>query len=167
MPALANKKEIRDRKDLSFDCGLETQNFRPPHEQELIFSAYGYQGTDVMGLDLATGKVRNYSQAPGQYDEPEGIFPDGRHTLVECDKHSRKGSQHVDLYKLALDGSGDIERITRFADYPGYKASNPVVSDDGKYIAFQFARLGDPAGVGRGLLILDIEAAERAERARR
>ncbi|MBN2133236.1 MAG: PD40 domain-containing protein [Sedimentisphaerales bacterium] len=165
VPGLANKKKILDGKDLPFECGLETQNFRPPHERELIFSAYGYQGTDVMGLDLRTGKVTNYSQAPGQYDEPEGIFPDGRHTLVECDRHNRKGSQHVDLYKLALDGSGDIDRITRFADYPGYKASNPVVSDDGKYIAFQFARQGDPAGVGRGLLILDIEASEKAKRA--
>ena len=35
-------------------------------------------------LDLVTHKVTNYSNAPGQYDEPEGIFPDGGHTLVEC-----------------------------------------------------------------------------------
>ena len=28
----------------------------------------------------------NYSNAPRQYDEPEGIFPDGEHTLVECDR---------------------------------------------------------------------------------
>ncbi len=163
VPKLANRKKILDQKDLPFDCGLETQNFRPPEENELIFSAYGYQGTDVMGLNLKTGKVTNYSEAPDQYDEPEGIFPDGRHTLVECDKHNRKGSQHVDIYKLALDGSGDIERVTRFCDYPGYKASNPVVSDDGKFIAFQFARVGDPAGVGRGLLILDLVVCEQAK----
>lgn len=161
VPKLANTKKILDRNDLPFECGLETQNFRPPDEKELIFSAYGYQGTEVAGLNLETGKVTNYSQAPGQYDEPEGIFPDGKHTLVECDKHNHQGSQYVDLYKLALDGSGQTERITRFADYPGYKASNPVVSDDGQYIAFQFARVGDPAGVGRGLLILDVEAFER------
>jgi hypothetical protein len=161
VPKLANVKKILDAKDLPFECGLETQNFRPPDEKELIFSAYGYQGTEVAGLNLETGKVTNYSQAPGQYDEPEGIFPDGKHTLVECDKHNHQGSQYVDLYKLALDGSGLTERITRFADYPGYKASNPVVSDDGKFIAFQFARVGDPAGVGRGLLVLDLEAFER------
>lgn len=163
VPRLANKKKILDKKDLPFDCGLETQNFRPPEERELIFSAYGYQGSEVMGLNLDTGRVTNYSKAPNQYDEPEGIFPDGRHTLVECDRHSRKGSQHVDLYKLALDGSGNTERITRFADYPGYKASNPVVSDDGRYIAFQFARVGDPAGVGRGLFILDLDGYERSK----
>ncbi len=156
-PGLANKKMILDRRDLAFETGLETQNLRPPDEKELIFSAYGYQGTEVMGLDIETGKVVNYSMSPSQYDEPEGIFPDGRHTLVECDKHNRKGTQYIDIYKLALDGSGRTERITFFSDYPGYKASNPVVSDDGQYMAFQVAKRGDMAGVGRGILVFDLE----------
>jgi len=157
LPELANKKKILDKRDLDFETGLETQNFRPPDEKELIFSAYGYQGTEVMGLDIETGKVLNYSQAPNQYDEPEGIFPDGRHTLVECDKHNRKGTQYIDIYKLALDGSGQTTRLTFFSDYPGFKASNPVVSDDGRYMAFQVANMGDVAGVGRGILIFDLE----------
>ena len=165
-PELANKKKILDRRDLPFKTGLETQNFRPPDEKELIFSAYGYQGTEVAGLDIETGKVVNYSKAPNQYDEPEGIFPDGKHTLVECDKHNTKGTQYIDIYKLALDGSGKTERLTFFANYPGYKASNPVVSDDGRYIAFQVAKRGDRAGVGRGILIFDLEMYERMKRAR-
>jgi hypothetical protein len=160
-PKLANKTKILDKKDLPFETGLETQNFRPPEEKELIFSAYGYQGTEVAGLDIETGNVVNYSKAPNQYDEPEGIFPDGRHTLVECDKHETKGSQHIDIYKLSLDGSGNTERLTFFGDYPGFKASNPVVSDDGRYMAFQFAKRGDPAGVGRGILIFDLNKYER------
>ncbi len=159
-PKLANKKKILDGKDLPFECGLETQNFRPPEEKELIFSAYGYQKTEVMGVDLETGKVTNYSKAPGQYDEPEGIFPNGMHTLVECDAHDPRGSQHIDIYKLALDGSGSYERMTFFNDYPGYKASNPVVSDDGKFIAFQYARMGDRAGIGRGILVMDLAQRE-------
>ena len=163
-PGLANKKKILDKRDLPFETGLETQNFRPPDEKELIFSAYGYQGTEVMGLDIETGKVVNYSQAPNQYDEPEGIFPDGKHTLVECDKHSGKGIHYNDIYKLALDGSGQTERMTFFADYPGYKSTNPVVSDDGRYMAFQFAKRGDMAGVGRGILIFDLESYEKAEK---
>ena len=162
-PKLANRRKILDKRDLPFECDVETQNFRPPDEKELIFSGYGYQGTEVLGLDLTTGKVTNYSNAPGQYDEPEGIFPDGRYTLVECDKHILKGSQYDDLYKLALDGSGNTERLTHFNDYPGYKASNPVVSDDGRFIAFQFARVGDPAGVGRGLFVLDLAGYEKAK----
>lgn len=160
-PKLANKTKILDKRDLPFETGLETQNFRPPDEKELIFSAYGYQGTEVMGLDIDTGKVVNYSKAPNQYDEPEGIFPDGTHTLVECDKHNLKGSQHIDIYKLALDGSCRTERLTFFSRYGGYKASNPVVSDDGRYMAFQFAKRGDPAGVGRGILIFDLRKYEQ------
>ena len=39
-----------------------------------------------------------------------------------------------------MDGTGkDIERLTHFSDVEGYKGSNPVVSDDGKMIAFQAA----------------------------
>lgn len=160
-PRVANKKKILDVRDLPFDCELETQNFRPPDEKELIFSAYGYQGSEVMGLDIETGKVTNYSMAPEQYDEPEGIFADGKHTTVECDRHSREGTDFIDIYKLALDGSGRTERLTLFADYPGYKGTNPVISDDGRYMAFQFAREGDPAGVGRGILIFDLGLYEK------
>ena len=87
-PRLSNRKPILDSRDLPFKCTLETQNFRPPDENELTFSAYGYQGTEVCGIDLRAKKVTNYSNAPGQYDEPEGIYPDGRFTLVECDKQT-------------------------------------------------------------------------------
>jgi Tol biopolymer transport system component len=163
-PKLANQQVILDSRDLPFKCTLETQNFRPPDEKELTFSAYGHQGTDVCGLDLATKKVTNYSGAPNQYDEPEGIYPDGQYTLVECDKQNHQGPNHVDLWKLKLDGSGQYERLTYFSDYPGYKASNPVVSDDGRFIAFQMAKSKDAAGVGHGIFIYDIKKAKKAKR---
>ena len=159
-PKLSNQQLIVNSADLPFKCTLETQNFRPPDEKGLTFSAYGYQGTDVCGIDLATKKVTNYSNSPGQYDEPEGIFPDGQFTLVECDKHNHAGSGHIDLYKLTLDGSGHYERLTNFSDYDGYKASNPVVSDDGRFIAFQLATSREAAGVGHGIFIYDIERAK-------
>jgi len=164
---LVHKKKILDAKDLPFKCHLETQNFRPPEEKELIFSAYEYQGTEVCGLNLETGEVVNYSQAPNQYDEPEGIFPDGQYTLVECNKHMNipEGIQEVDIYKLTLDGSGHLERLNFFADYPGFKGSNPVVSDDGRYMAYQVAKKGDPAGVGRGILVFDLAAYESSKAA--
>ena len=160
-PKLANQKLIIDSKDLPFRCTMETQNFRPPDAKELTFSAYGHQGTDVAGIDLVTKKVVNYSNASGQYDEPEGIFPDGQFTLVECDKQNLKGSGNVDLWKLKLDGSGSYERLTYFSDYPGFKASNPVVSDDGKFIAFQMAKSREAAGVGHGIFVYDIERANK------
>jgi hypothetical protein len=162
IPKLTTIKPIIDSRDLPFKCTLETQNFRPPDEHELTFSAYGYQDTDVCGIDLTTGKVTNYSNAPGQYDEPEGIFPDGQFTLVEGDRQNRLGSGCVDLWKLKLDGSGQMERLTFFSDYPGYKASNPVVSDDGRLMAFQMAKSKDPAGVGYGIFIYDLAQARPA-----
>jgi len=162
-PKLANEKLIVVSTNLPFKCTLETQNYRLPEENELTFSAHGHQGTDVCGIDLTTKKVTNFSNSPGQYDEPEGIFPDGQFTLVECDKQNHKGPSYVDLWKLKLDGSGDYERLTYFSDYPGYKASNPVVSDDGKFIAFQMATSREAAGVGHGIFVYDIEAAKMAK----
>ena len=163
-PRLVNRRLVLDSRDLPFRCTLETQNFRPPDEKELIFSAYGYQGTEVCGVNLETGAVTNYSHAPDQYDEPEGIYPDGRATLVECDRQNRRGPGAVDLWRLELDGSGRYERLTFFSDYPGYKASNPVVRDDGRFIAFQLARSKDAAGVGHGIFLFDLRgwAAARA-----
>jgi hypothetical protein len=40
--------------------------------------------------------------------------------------------------------------------FPGYKASNPVVSPDGRTIAFQSARSTDEAGVGYGIFLLTV-----------
>jgi hypothetical protein len=167
-PRLSNQRLVLDSRELPFRCTLESQNFRPPGERELTFSAYGHNDTDVCGVDLETKKVVNYSNAPGQYDEPEGVFPDGKWTLVECDRESfsGRGSGHVDIWKLSLDGKGTWERLTFFNRYPGYKASNPVVSDDGKLMAFQMARSRDPAGVGYGIFVYDFAAARRQRQAR-
>jgi Tol biopolymer transport system component len=159
-PKLANQKLILDSRDLPFKCTLETQNFVPPDERQLTFSAYDYQGTEVCVVDLATKKVTNLSNAPDEYDEPEGVFPDGRFTLVECDKQNKLGPGHVDLWKLRLDGGGYVERLTFFSDSPGYKASNPVVSDDGRFMAFQMAKSSDQAGVGYGIFVLDLKKAK-------
>jgi Tol biopolymer transport system component len=115
----------------------------------------------VCAVDLATKAVTNLSNAADQYDEPEGIFPDGKFSLVECDKQNKQGSRHVDLWKLRLDGGGYVKRLTFFSDYAGYKALNPVVSDDGRFIAFQMAKSGDEAGVGHGIFVMDLEKAKK------
>ena len=160
-PKLGEQRLVLDSRDLPFRCTLEAQNFRPPDERELTFSAYGHQGTDVCGVAPGTKRVTNYSDAPDQYDEPEGISPDGRWTLVECDREglSGRGPEHVDIWKLSLDGNRAWDRLTYFNKYPGYKASNPVVSDDGRVMAFQMARSRDPAGVGYGIFLYDFAKA--------
>lgn len=161
VPRLANRRLVIDGAELPFRCTMETQNFRPPEEKELTFSAYteGGRKSDVCLIDLATKKVTNLTHSSEIYDEPEGIFPDGRFTLVECDAQNRQGPGHIDLWKLALDGSGAYTRLTHFSDFPGYKASNPVVSDDGRFIAFQMGHAGESAGVGHGIFLYDLTRA--------
>jgi Tol biopolymer transport system component len=126
----------------------------------MIFTCYEPPHiASVMGIDLQTGQVTNFSKTPGTYNEPEGIFPDGLYTTVEADRQceslgGERGSGNIDIWKLSLDGTGkDFVRVTHFNDYVGGKASNPVVSTDGRFMAFQAARAGDPAGVGYGILI--------------
>lgn len=159
VPKLANQRTILDSRNFPGRVNLETQNFRPPLERELLFSAYEFQGTEVFGIELASGKLTNYSNAPARYDEPEGIFPTGEHITVESDLHDQRGWHYADIYKLSLDGSGRMERITHFADVPTYRASNPVVSDDGRYMAFQMARSGQAAGTGYGIFLFDFQKA--------
>jgi hypothetical protein len=66
----------------------------------------------------------------------------------------------IDIYKLKLDGSGEMQRLTYFTEYKGYKASQGVVSDDGKYLCFQIGKSGDEAGVGYGFFIMDLKEAK-------
>jgi hypothetical protein len=157
MPMLIHKKTVYESKGPG--CVLEAQDFYDD-DKKMIFTCYQPHNTaSAMGIDLATGKVTNFSKAPGTYNEPEGIFPDGLYTTVEADRQCKEfgggcGSGNIDIWKLRLDGTGkDFTRLTYFNDYEGGKASNPVVSTDGKFMAFQAARTGDPAGVGYGILL--------------
>jgi len=158
VPSLQGTKVILDNPKAKYKYSkIETQNFIPPHENELTFQCYSANGTEVVKLDIGSGKIIHVSNFPSGWTEPEGIFPDGKFTTVESDHHSKKGVQHLDIYKLKMDGSNQLERLTFFNDGNKYKASNPVVSDDGKFMTFQFARVGDPPGVGWGIFIYDLD----------
>ena len=146
---------------------IETQNFIADEKNKITMTLYQIGAVSI--VDLETGDINVVSTPAKQHNEAEGIFPDGKHTLVESSrqfqgKEPGKPIQHIDIWKLSLDGKETWERITHFTDYKGFKTSNPVVSDDGKYICFQMAKLGDPAGVGRGLFLLDIQAMEEAKK---
>jgi hypothetical protein len=155
--ALENRRVVYQSPDRR--CTLEAQDFYD-HDSKLTATCYEPEGlASVMGLDLATGRVTNLSKHPGSYNEAEGIFPDGQFTTVEADRQvdtlgGQRGAGNIDIWKLKLDGTGtDFVRLTRFNDYEGGKASNPVVSTDGRFMAFQVAKTTDPAGVGYGLLL--------------
>jgi hypothetical protein len=154
---LVNRKTIYESKDRG--CVIEAQDFYD-NDTKMTFTCYEPRGlASAMGIDLKTGQVTNFSKAPGTYNEVEGIFPDGQYACVESDRQvdqlgGRRGSSNIDIWKLKLDGTGkDFVRLTHFNDYEAGKASNPVVSTDGRFMAFQTAKTTDPAGVGYGILL--------------
>lgn len=51
---LVDRRKRVDRADFMYLAFLETQDFRPPDENELLFTAYAYMGGEVMGIDLAS-----------------------------------------------------------------------------------------------------------------
>lgn len=160
-PALVNKKVVYESKDRG--CTLEAQDFYDD-DQKMTFTCYEPNGqASVMGIDLRTGGVTNFSKAPGSYNEVEGIFPDGEYTAVEADRQCEelggtRGAGNIDIWKLKLDGTGkNFTRLTHFNDYEGGKASNPVISTDGRFMAFQAAKTTDAAGVGYGILLLHLK----------
>lgn len=154
-PILANKKEVLRAR--APECTLEAQDFRND-DAELIYTCYRSPFADVFGIDLNTGKVTTYRKIADEYNEVEGIFPDGEHALVESSREQiEHNSNYIDIWKLKLEpNSTDFVRMTRWGDYRGYKASNPVVSPDGRTIAFQSARSRDAAGVGYGIFLLGL-----------
>jgi hypothetical protein len=159
VPALANKKEVLRAK--APECTLEAQDFRND-DTELIYTCYRSPYADVLGVDLRTGKVTTYRKVADEYNEVEGTSPDGKWTLVESSREQggpeRQNSRYIDIWKLRLEpDSPDFVRLTRWGDYEGYKASNPVVSNDGKRIAFQSARNNEAAGVGHGIFVLTLK----------
>ena len=155
-PKLANKKEAL--RAMAPECTLEAQDFRR-NDRELIYTCYRSPYADVFGIDLATGTVTTYRKIDKEYNEVEGIFPDGAYTLVESSREqSEQNSNYIDIWRLKLEpNSPDFTRVTRWGEYPGYKASNPVVSSDGRRIAFQSARSRDAAGVGYGIFVLTVQ----------
>jgi len=156
-PRLVNRKLIHQSPDNT--CTIEAQDFYNA-DSRMTFTCYQPKGlAAVMSANLGNGSVENMSNAPGTYNEVEGIFPDGRYTCVEADRQvetlgGAHGFRNIDIWKLRLDGTGkDFTRLTHFNDYEGWKASNPVISTDGKFMAFQAAHTADEAGVGYGILL--------------
>ena len=156
-PKLANKVElIRAKRP---ECTLEAQDFRFD-DTELIYTCYRTPFADVFGLNLKTKAITTFRKVADEYNEVEGIFPDGKSTLVESSREQKvQNSNYIDIWRMPLiANTQEYVRLTHWGEYDGYKASNPVVSPDGKTIAFQSARSKDAAGVGYGIYLLDTAA---------
>jgi len=161
-------------------CKLEAQDFFDS-DKKMTFSCYkttkeGEESAVVMMADLEKGKVKEASYDPGVHNEPEGILTatgNGTWTLIESDRHSRdRGLRSgidgwpVDIFKLLLDGTGQIwKRLRFFSEWKNWHASNPVASTDGKFMAFQAGGADDKGvftGAGHGILIYWFGAAKNA-----
>lgn len=166
-PALANEREVLRATEP--ECKLEPQDFRN-NDTELIYTCYDdtdfptggtSSGGNVRGINLETGEVIIYRHVVGEYNEVEGIYPGGRYTLVESTRdnwQANNGTRAIDLWRMSLEpNSTDFVRLTFLGDSRGDKAGNPVVSPDGRTMAFSRGRIEDAAGVGYGILLLPLE----------
>jgi hypothetical protein len=164
---LVDRSKRVERRDFMYLAFLETQDFRPPDEHELLFTAYAYKGGEVMGVDLESGGLTNYSR-DWAYDEAEGVFPDGRSIAVEREvgTYTAVPVGDIDIWQLALDGSGVSRRLTYFTEYAGYGANNPVISPDGRKMAFGLRIKGGEHGNAQGILVYDLERLDSVLRER-
>lgn len=156
-PRIVDARKLADRSDFLGLAMLEPQDFRPPDETELLFTAYAWRGGEAMGIGLETGELRNYSRSRW-YEEIEGVTPDGRHAVVEREfTLGMRPRGPIDLWLLRLDGSGASVRLTRFSEFRGFGANNPVVSPDCKTMIFALREVGGEEGNSAGLLLYDLE----------
>lgn len=160
-PRIVEARKLADRGDFFGFAMLEPQDFRPPEETELLFTAYAWRGGEAMGVELESGTIHNYSRSRW-YDEIEGVTPDGRYALVEREftmAMNPKGP--IDLWMLRLDGSGESIRMTDFSEFRGYGANNPVVSPDCRTMIFALRETGGAHGNSAGLLVYDFSRSPR------
>jgi hypothetical protein len=141
------------------ECFVEAQDFLPGDKGLLMPCYYYGQGngaqTKVVSVDFATRKITDYPTPTGLYGEVEGIFPDGKRTLVECAQDRSKG---MDICVLDLDPARPrYTRMTNIVQYGGWKYGNPVVRPDGRMIAAQVGSADViDAGVGQGIVLMDL-----------
>ncbi len=163
--SVVDRSVVLDKRDVSPDTpAVEAQDFRrlddgdADPDDELLFSAYFHNGGQAMGVNLDTGAVTDYAPTSPYYEEAEGADPAGRYVLVERDLTVTLFPGMLDIWRLPLDGSGAFERLTTFDYYRGFGANNPVVSPDGRLIAFGLKVEGEE-GEGDGILLLDLTGA--------
>ncbi|MCB2074384.1 MAG: PD40 domain-containing protein [Novosphingobium sp.] len=160
-PRLTEKREIMAR--LPEECKfIEPQDFRED-DSELVYSCMGMADGGNVQISVMGNKLRedrnviHYRKA-GEYDEVEGIAPGGDWTTVECGKQDKPGLPVLDICRLELTPDGKITRLVR-GTTPGSTVdiSNPVVSPDGKWLAFQRSDNASPdIGEGFGLYLLKL-----------
>jgi hypothetical protein len=173
VPKLVGKRKIT----VKGQCDGETQDFRD-NDRELTISCYEWPseqygfGAAAYGVVLDTGELHKYRDIATEYDEIEGVAPDGTWSAVECSPRAKGGANvgleevsknpgaflnPIDLCRLDMKPGGALTVLFK-ATAPGSmrKANNPVVSPDGKWIAFAAADNRSDAGAGDGIFLLKV-----------
>ena len=151
--------------DAATQCLAEPQDFYPgdtritlPCDPDVTKLPDG-RLSDVMSLDLNTSELTLSPTPAALYGEVEGMFPDGKRTLVEC---SANKSSAMDICVLELrKDDPSYTRLTHVMDYGRWKFGNPVVSPNGRKIALQVAAIPGAEqiadrGAGQGIIIIDL-----------
>lgn len=148
---------------------IEPQNFVPTDDSRLTFTMLTQQHADKRIeansyiLDLRTNKISELEKS-NAYAEVEGVFPDGKSSLVEYydGVAGLKATESIDLWRLNLDGAPALKRVTNYNKLDSRLKSNQgVVSPDGRWLAYGVST-GEiekkAPGQGIGLFLLDLKA---------
>lgn len=158
VPAFRNARRI----DPKQACPGEAQDFRD-RDRELVISCYilaepgtGYW-SGVYGLDLASGALKPYRTPAAEYNEAEGTAPDGTWTAVECAPRAKEKVGALDICRLELKPDGRMSVLLAGAA-PGStrKVNNPVISPDGRWMAFATSDTRYELGSGDGIMMVDL-----------
>lgn len=163
---LDNKREILSRapKECAF---IEPQDFRDG-DAELIYSCMGPRAgstvsISVWGTQLPDGASTTYFKRAGTYAEVEGIAPDGRWAAVECGDQAKAVLPPLDLCRLQLQPNGRLTPLVKGTmPLSTWGISNPVISPDGQWIAFQRSNSAEAdIGGGSGVYLMKLPSSER------
>ena len=170
-PKLTGKREIMAT--LPAECGfIEPQDFRE-NDRELVYTCMGPMTSgalsiSVMGTDLVSGKHTTYYRRAGEYDEVEGIAPDGSWATVECGKQDKPGLPPLDICRLELRENGAMTLLVQGTTSGSTSdISNPIVSPDGKWLVNQRSDGGrGEIGEGSGIYMLKLPEQASGRKAR-
>lgn len=162
---LSNKQRILEQ--LPDGCVYtEVQDFRD-NGNEIVFycagrGSGGAAQLGVYGYNFTSRRFIPYVPLGMRYVEVEGVAPDGRWAAVECGPETAPAAaqggsaepRRLDICRLELREGGTIAELVRASEIGDRaRVSNPVISPDGKWMAFQSAEPGQPAGEGSGIYL--------------
>ena len=168
-PIIPDYQNRKTNPGQSLKTYIEPQNFIPGQEHILTFTHYGKEPyhAETLTINLNSKEINHLTKdSNGKlFDaEPEGAFPNGGYTCLESTFLNEKGQHGCEILRMKVDGSEPPVRLTYFSKiWNRFKATNPVISDDGKWMAFQHGIMWDSvAGKGYGLYLMDLEKAYKA-----